>query len=345
MTSPAPFLLAGDVGGTQATFRISALRPDGMFDTVVEKSFQSRDFEGVDQLLDRFFGNSDSLAARPRLVAGCLAVAGPVDHQRATLTNLGWEVDAAALSTHFGLPALRLINDFHAAGHGVSLLGPQQLLTLQAAEADPQGTAAVIGAGTGLGVAILSREEGSGGYRVLPSEAGNADFAPTDELQDRLMIHLRRTYGRVSAERVISGPGLMRIFSFLQETGQGIPSRQLLDATQRSKFDHADVIADFGMRKLDPLATRALDLFIATYGSFAGNVALSTLSRGGVYIAGGIAPKIAARLREGGFVKAFTAKGGFAPLLTGIPVHVVMEPQVGLLGALRMAAAQLTADR
>lgn len=332
----APALvLAADIGGTNAVFRISELQPDGRHTTVVEKSFASRDFEGFDQLMERFFSTSDTLAARPRLVATCLAVAGPVEHNGATLTNLGWKVNAAAIAQKFALKSLRLINDFHAAGHGVMTLDDSKLLALQAAEPDSDGTIVVIGAGTGLGVAILERD--GEGYRVLPSEAGNADFAPIDELQDQLMIHLRRTYGRVSWERVISGPGLMRIFSFLQDSGYGIPTKQLQEATRRSIIDYADVIADFGLHKQDQLATRALDLFINAYGSFAGNIALTALARGGVYIAGGIAPKIVNRLKDGGFMRAFSAKGAFAPLLSGIPVRVVMDAQVGLRGAFRVA--------
>ncbi|MBY0269167.1 MAG: glucokinase [Burkholderiales bacterium] len=328
-------VLAADIGGTHAVFRFSELRPDGRHETVIEKSYASRDFENFDSLMNRLFSSSDTLAARPRLVATCLAVAGPVKHNTATLTNLGWTVNAAELAEKYALKSLRLINDFHAAGHGVMTLDDSKLFALQAAEPDSDGTIAVIGAGTGLGVAILERE--GEGYRVLPSEAGNADFAPIDELQDQLMIHLRRTYGRVSWERVISGPGLMRIFSFLQDAGYGIPSKQLQEATRRSIIDYADVIADFGLHKQDQLATRALDLFISAYGSFAGNIALTALARGGVYIAGGIAPKIVNRLKDGGFMRAFSTKGAFAPLLSGIPVRVVMDAQVGLRGALRVA--------
>jgi glucokinase len=158
-----------------------------------------------------------------------------------------------------------------------------------------------------------------------------------DEQQDRLLAHLRRTYGRVSYERVVSGPGLMRIFSFLQETGVGVPSKQLRDADKTRK-DTAELIAEFALAKLDPLAVRALDLFVAAYGAFAGNMALATMAQGGVYIAGGIAPKIAPKLKDGAFMRAFTSKGRFSDLLATMPVHVVMNPLVGLHGALLEAA-------
>ena len=175
------------------------------------------------------------------------------------------------------------------------------------------------------------------GYRVVPSEAGHADFAPTDELQDKLLLYLRRNFGRVSWERVISGPGLMRVFSFLQDCGLGIPSKQMLEATKHQGVDQAEIIAEYGLRKLDPLAVRALDLFVAVYGAFAGNMALGALARGGVYVAGGIAPKIIGRLKEGAFMRAFTGRGAFTPLLSGIPVKVVMDAKVGLRGALGVA--------
>lgn len=338
MSAGPVLVLAADVGGTHATFRISEQLADGSFLTVAEKSYSSREFENFDSLMTRLFSSSDTLAARPQLAAACIAVAGPVENGVATLTNLGWKVNAADIEKKFALKSLRLINDFHAAGHGVMTLGEQSLISLQAAEPVANGTVAVIGAGTGLGVAILERD--GEGYRVLPSEAGHADFAPTDELQDQLMIYLRRTYGRVSWERVISGPGLMRIFSFLQDSGYGVPSKQMQEATQRSIIDYAGVISDFGIHKRDQLAVRALDLFINAYGSFAGNIALTTLARGGVYIAGGVAPQIVGRMKEGGFRRAFTGKGTFASLLSGIPVKVVMDAQVGLRGALRVAAGR-----
>ncbi|HET9405078.1 MAG TPA: glucokinase, partial [Burkholderiales bacterium] len=168
---------------------------------------------------------------------------------------------------------------------------------------------------------------------------GHCDFAPVDRQQDLLLAHLRRSFGRVSYERVVSGPGLMRIFSFLQESGDGAPSRQLLEAT-RKRSDTAELIAEFAISRLDPVAVKALDLFVEVYGAFAGNMALVTLARGGVYIAGGIAPKIAAKLRDGVFMRAFTSKGRFSELLASIPVHVVKNPRVGLLGAIAEAGRQ-----
>ncbi len=334
ITTPR-FILAADIGGTHASFAIAERKNSGGSRVLFEKSFESRQFADFDALMAAFLALPEAAAARPHLAAVTFAVAGPVADGESTLSNLGWKLGAAAVAARHGLPPVRIVNDFHAAGLGVLELPPASFATLQSAEAPEHGTAAIIGAGTGLGVGLIHWN--GAGWEVLPSEAGNADFAPIDELQDRLLMHLRRTYGRVSWERVISGPGLMRVFSFLQETGLGVPSKQLLDATKRAGADPSAVIAKYGLNKLDPLAVRALDLFISAYGSFAGNIALSTLARGGVYIGGGIAPKIVNRLKDGSFMRAFTGKGAFTPLLSGIPVRVVMDAQVGLRGALRVA--------
>jgi len=335
MTTSPRFILAADIGGTHAGFAI-AERQNGGHRVLYEKSFESREFASFDALLERFFALPEPSAARPQLAAVTFAVAGPVADGESTLTNLGWKVSAADVAARYSLPPVRIVNDFHAAGLGVLELSHASFATLQSAEAPEQGTAVIIGAGTGLGVGVIHWNGRV--WEVLPSEAGNADFAPIDELQDKLLMHLRRTYGRVSWERVVSGPGLMRVFSFLQETGLGVPSKQLLDATKRPGADPSAVITEYGLNKLDPLAVRALDLFISAYGSFAGNIALATLARGGVYVGGGIAPRIVSRLKDGSrFMRAFTGKGAFTPLLSGIPVRVVMDAQVGLRGALRVA--------
>lgn len=329
------FVLAADIGGTHADFAFAELLPDGPH-IFTEESLASREFHNFAPLLQKFLARPDVSPARERIVASCFAVAGPVKDNAAVLTNLGWQVEAAAVSAQFGLANVTLINDFQAAGLGVSRLPEASFATLQAAEADEQAPAIIIGAGTGLGVGMIMKFGEQ--YRVLPSEAGHADFAPTDELQDKLLLYLRRNFGRVSWERVISGPGLMRVFSFLQDGGLGIPSKQLLEATKRPGVDPAEIIAEYALAKLDPLAVRALDLFIAAYGAFAGNMALGALARGGVYVAGGIAPRIINRLKDGAFMRAFTGKGAFTPLLSGIPVRVVMDAKVGLRGALDLAA-------
>ena len=328
------YLLAADVGGTKAALALAAAggaRPK----IVAQRLYACHEFDGLQTIVTDFLQQQPVARHRGAIAAACFSVAGPVAGNSATLTNLGWKISGNTLAAELRLPEVRLMNDFEAAGLGIPRLAPSELETLQEGSPVAQATRLIIGAGSGLGVGLLTWQDD--GYAVHPSEAGHADFAPVDELQDKLLLHLRRTYGRVSYERVVSGPGLMRIFSFLQATGAGIPSKQLRDA-DKSRKDTAELIAEFALAKLDPLAVRALDVFVAVYGAFAGGLALATLARGGVYIAGGIAPKIALKLKEGGFVRAFTNKGRFSELLATIPVHVIMNPDVGLYGALQEAA-------
>lgn len=325
-------LLVADVGGTKTAI---ALATAGPAPAIVEQFvYSSQDFDGLEAVVADFLARPEVARHGGAIGTACFSVAGPVADNASSLTNLGWKVDGAALARSFNLRAVRIINDFTAAGQGIESLSDAELTTLQAGMPVECGNRLVIGAGTGLGVGLLTWKDG--GYAVHASEAGHADFAPVDELQDRLLVHLRRAFGRVSYERVVSGPGLMRIFSFLQENGAGIPSKQLQEASKKNT-DTAEVIAEFAMSKLDPLAVRALDLFVSVYGAFAGNMALTTLAHGGVYIAGGIAPKIVAKLKDGTFMRAFTSKGRFSGLLESVPVRVVNNPRVGLLGALRVA--------
>ncbi|MGH8648353.1 MAG: glucokinase, partial [Burkholderiales bacterium] len=328
------YLLAADVGGTKAALAhatAGGARPQ----ILAQHVYACREFDGLQPIVAAFLQRQPVAGHRGAIAAACLSVAGPVAANATTLTNLGWKVSGNTLAAELRLPEVRLVNDFEAAGLGISRIAANELESLQ--EGSPVARAArlVIGAGSGLGVGLLTWQDD--GYAVHPSEAGHADFAPVDELQDKLLVHLRRTYGRVSYERVVSGPGLMRIFSFLQETGAGVPSKQLRDA-DKTRQDTAELIAEFGVAKLDPLAVRAVELFVVIYGAFAGNMALAMLAHGGVYIAGGIAPRIAPKLKEGAFMRAFTGKGRFSELLTTMPVHVVMNPLVGLYGALLEAA-------
>jgi glucokinase len=331
------YLLAADAGGTRTTVAL-ALEGRPWPGVATQAAYESQHFEGLKAIIEDFLTKPDVALHRKAVCAACFSVAGPVTMNSVTLTNLGWKVRGDALAAELGVPEVKLVNDFAAAGLGISRLAPTDLEALQAGYPVAQGTRLIIGAGTGLGTGFLTAH--GAGYVAYASEAGHADFAPVDELQDKLLAYLRRTFGRVSYERVVSGPGLMRIFSFLQETGVGIPSKQLQEAA-RNDADTASVIGEFGLAKRDPLAVRALDLFASTYGAFAGNMALATLARGGVYLAGGIAPKLAAKLKDGTFIRAFNSKGRFGDLLSTVPVHVIMNPQVGLFGAMLQAQQML----
>jgi glucokinase len=325
-------VLAADVGGTHT--KVALARFDaGALALIKREVYPSPTYASLELIIETFLREPEVNPYVGGIAAACFAVAGPVEQGRARLTNLVWHVDEALLGRHFPIPRMSVINDFAAAGLGIDHLGGSDVLTLQEGTAVAQADRMVIGAGTGLGVAWLTWTEG--GYSVHPSEGGHSDFAPVDEIQDELLMHLRREFGRVSYERVLSGPGLPRIFDFLKQRG-AIAAAHAPD--RASGRDPAEMIAELALAKRDELAVRALDIFVSAYGAFAGNMALLALAHGGVYVAGGIAPKIAAKLNDGTFMRAFTAKGRLSAVLETIPVKVVMNEQVGLLGALAEAA-------
>jgi glucokinase len=321
------YLLAADIGGTKAIVALAdASKP--WPNVAAKRLYACRDFGSLEAILADFLLREAPVAA---IASACFSVAGPVADNRTVLTNRRWPIDAGALATRFRWGAASLINDFAAAGLGISRLASGDLVVLQDGRARERGLRLVIGAGTGLGVGWLTWEGNR--YEAHPTEAGHVDFAPADALQDRLLVHLRRRYGRVSFERVVSGPGLAHIFEFLRDSGEGTPSPALAAALSAGR-DPAAVVGEFATAGRDPLAVRALEVFVSAYGAFAGDMALATLAHGGVYIAGGIAPKIVAQLQAGGFMAAFVDKGRYRDLLKQISVQVVLNPEVGLYGAL-----------
>ena len=310
-------------------------RLEGERAVVLERHvYPSREFSALELVVETFLLEPQIAPHARSIESACFAVAGPVTDGRATLTNLAWTPDETEIAERFALKRARIINDFAAAALGIASLADDDLLTLQAGIALERGPCVVVGAGTGLGVALLDWDEG--GYEVHPSEAGHSDFAPVDALQDQLLVYLRRQFERVSCERVVCGAGLTRILDFLTQSAVAKPSAALVEAMANA--DPAQAISTFALGAHEPLAMQTLDLFVSAYGAFAGNMALAIVARGGVYIAGGIAPKIARKLTDGTFVRAFAAKGRFRPLLETIPIKVVMNEQVGLLGALAEAA-------
>lgn len=323
-------ILAGDIGGTKTFLQLAEvdgtdLRPLG------ERRYPSAQFPDLELIVEDFLAGEG--AARTPPACACFAVAGPVRAQRARITNLPWSLDAELLQQRLGIANVVLINDFQGCGYGVNALGPDGVLVLQAGEPVPGGTRALLGAGTGLGQALLvwTGER----YRVLGTEGGHVDFAPRDALELELLDHLLRTHHRVSYETLLSGRGLVRIFEFLRESGRSEPGRELADVLRES--DPAAVIAEYALAGRDPLAQQALERFVAIYGAQAGNLALSCLPTGGLYIGGGIAPKILPALQEGRFMEAFRAKAPMAEVLASIPVSVVLDDRVGLYGAREVA--------
>ncbi len=322
-------LLAGDIGGTKTVLQL--VEVTGLKERI-KKSYESIKFNKLEDIINVFL--EEAKLSANTIQSACFAIAGPVTGAHARLTNLKWEVDANAIARRFNFSQVILLNDFEAVGFGIEALAGDALTPLQQGQPVEHGTKLVIGAGTGLGVAHLMWREGR--YRVYPSEGGHADFAPLGAIQVQLSAHLQSIHGHVSYERVVSGPGLVAIFRFLCAVRPEQMSAEILPALEAG--DPAAVIATFALTSRDAVASLALETFVDIYGAFAGNLALITLARGGVYIAGGIAAKILPALRNGRFTTAFSAKGRFNGLLSNIPLYVVTHPNAGLLGAMMTAS-------
>ncbi len=320
-------ILAGDIGGTKTLLQLKEAD-----EVLFERRFDSAAFDTFDALLAAFFEQTASMGLG-EVRAGCIGVAGPVTGRLARVTHLPWQLDADALAARFGIPRLQLINDFQAVGYGLETLAGDDLKVLQPGQARAGAPRALIGAGTGLGEGILVRREDH--YEVLASEGGHVDFAPTDEHQRALLAWLSECQPRVSYEHIVSGPGLETLYRFHAAQFAGQASAPLLAALERGKG--AAAISQAAGQG-DDLAAQTLDMFVKIYGAQAGNLALTCLAAGGVYIAGGIAPRMAERLSSGVFMAAFRDKGRMGELVAQYPVYLVMNPRVGLQGAAEVAA-------
>lgn len=322
-------VLAGDVGGTHTRLAIvDVARADG--EIVHQRDFDSREYDGLAAIVREFLSDLD---VRPERAA--FGVACPVVDGACRLTNLEWELEAGPFADEIGISHTTLLNDFEAVGHALELLGPGDWVELQPGHIRPEAPIALIGAGTGLGEGFLLWDGDR--YRVHASEGGHADFAPRDSIEDRLLEFLREKYGRVSYERVVSGPGLVNIYRFLTE--RGFAQEQPEVRREMEKGDAAAVISERALRGDDRACVTALAIFVSAYGSQAANLALTVGAAGGVYVGGGIAPKIIDKLKDGSFVEAFRRKGRLSPWLEEIPVRVITHPKPGLLGAAAAAAA------
>jgi len=316
-------ILAGDVGGTKTTLAIF----DGER-LIREATVASRAYESLEAVIAQF------LDAVPRAVISAvgIGIAGPIVGGRSTTTNLPWRVDERTLSAAAGGAPVKLINDLEATALGMFMLPTTDFATLQPGT-PASGNMAVIAAGTGLGEALVV--SGASGPIVIASEGGHTSFAPRTELEDDLLAFLRKDFGSVSYERVLSGPGLYNLYRFLRETRFATESPAVAEAMLTE--DRGAVITQHALRHDDPLCEKAAAMFVAIYGAEAGNLALKGLALGGVVVAGGIAPRILPLLRDGEFIAAFRDKGRLAALLEIIPVRVAMNPGAPLLGAARVA--------
>jgi glucokinase len=320
-------ILAGDIGGTNA--RLAYFQPqNGHLRLVSERIFPSREYSELGEIVSKFLEG-----ASPRPEVACFGIAGPVHNGRVETSNLPWIIEQARLAKQIQLPATLLINDLEANAWGIGALGPQDLVPLnQVVPSD--GNQAVIAPGTGLGEAGLFWDGSQ--HRVFACEGGHADFGPQGDLQIELLHSLASRYGHVSYERVLSGPGLVNVYEFLREKGCGEEPAGF--AAQLSQGDAAAMISRAAMNGTNPLAGQALDLWISVYGAETGNLALKTMATGGIFLGGGISPKILSKLKRPLFMNAFLDKGRLRPLLAGIPVQVITNDKAALLGAARCAA-------
>lgn len=320
------YLIYGDIGGTKTLLR-AAILDKGKAEPCHEQRYKSQAHADFNEILADFLAKAGMDKAKHYPASACFAIAGPIVAQRAKLTNLPWSMDAAALTGEFSIPKVKLINDFAAVAQGIEILSQDDLATLQSGVTHSPAMRVVLGAGTGMGVAWLYWQGNR--YIPLPTEGGHIDFAPTTPLQIELLHHLTKKFGHVSIERVLSGWGLTNIFDFLQADATRFPGIAAMELTE----DSGAIITRLAFEQKHPVALQALELFVEIYGAFAGNLALLGLCRGGVYIAGGIAPRIIDFLKKGSFMCAFRNKGRYTGMMSEIPVHVIMNPQVGLLGA------------
>jgi glucokinase len=324
-------VLAGDIGGTKTILAIAELQ-DGRVRILEEKRYPSGDYSDFTTLAREFLSSIRDGASR-----ACFGVAGPVVKGKSPVTKLPWTLVEHELQKDLGLERVEIINDFVAVAQSTEVLGSEDLEVLNPGEPDPDGPVAVLGAGTGLGEAIMVK---AGKHRVvIPSEGGHADFGPRDELEIDFLRWMLGKYERVSYDRVLSGPGLADIYAFLRDTEQEKEPEELRQAIE-TEGDPAPAINRFATEKGDPLAQATLDFFCSIYGSEAGNLALKAVSKGGVYVGGGIAPRILSHLKKGGFRRSFVTKGRLSPVVEAIPVFVITNPKAGLLGAV-VAASRL----
>lgn len=318
-------LLAGDVGGTKTLLALV----DGR--TILKRQvYPSAQFPSLEAMVRSFLAGE-----KVDLQRACFGIAGPVFEDACRTTNLPWVVEARGLERSLGIAKVMLVNDFHALAVGITALPESDLYALNDVPSDPGGPWVVLGAGTGLGEAVVIKT--AEGYRVLASEGGHTDFAPRNEREIALLRFLLQRHKRVSYERMVSGPGLVTLYQFVRDSRPGQESPRVRAEIEGGP-DSASAISRHALAGDDPLCVEALDLFVSIYGAEAGNLALKVLAPGGLFVAGGIAPKILPRLKDGTFLKAFLDKGRLSHLLRATPVKVVLNPDAGVLGAAAIAA-------
>jgi glucokinase len=332
MTDSPALILAGDLGGTN--FRVAVFRDDAEMSRLHFAKFRSSNHSSIEEMVILFLKD---LSLDSQLRTACFGVPGPNIAGVVTASNLGWKIEINALPKLIGVPRVEVLNDLESTAYGLAALRQTDLAPLQAGSGMHAGNQCVIAPGTGLGEAGLFWD----GTRHTPwaCEGGHADFAPTDELQHSLLTFLRNEYGRVSFERVVSGMGIANIYRFLRETGRGVENPVV--AREMLEQDPAAVIDRHASDGSCPLCRSTMDLFVQSLGAEASNLALKTMATGGVFLGGGIPPKILPLLRRPLFLESFLNKGRLRPLLETMPINVVLNDETALLGSARNALRML----
>jgi glucokinase len=320
-------IIAGDIGGTSTRLALFE-SVKGELEAVAEKHYPSRQFGSLTEIV-RLFVEEHHLSPE----RACFGIAGPVLAGKVKTPNLPWSIEADNLADLLGLVSVKFINDLDANAYGIAALKDEDLVVLNQGKPDPSGAIAVISAGTGLGESLAYWDGNC--HRPLPSEAGHADFAPRSRLETELLLFLQAEFGRVSYERIVSGPGLYNIYRFFRDKKQLPEAPAVVDAMRT--VDPAIAITTAARSGNCTICSKTLDLFMNVYGAEAGNAALRFFATGGVFIGGGIAPQIIDTLRGSDFMRTFMDKGRLSPMVSSIPVKVILNDRTALLGAGRCA--------
>ncbi len=318
-------LLAGDIGGTKSNLAIYSVEA-GLHKPLFEATFPSALYPSLEALVRTFLSQTDL-----SVDSACFGVAGPVVAGRAAITNLPWDMSVQQLREELKLSSVRLINDLEAIARSIPFLEPGELHTLSKGRPVAHGNIAVVAPGTGLGEAFLTWDDESH-YHPHTSEGGHCDFAPTNEQEIELLRYLLKQYDHVSYERVCSGKGIPNIYAYLRDSGVAEEPHWLSESLAKAA-DFTPVIVNAALDKSSDLCVATLNTFVAILGAEVGNMALKVMSTGGVYLGGGIPPRIMAFLEGGTFMNAFLDKGRFVELLADVPINVILNPRCALLGA------------
>lgn len=314
--------LIGDIGGTKTNIAVLETLTNG-FKPLYEKSFPSKDYDSLRTIVKKVVDEN-----KFRIVHACFGVAGPIKDGKCDATNLPWLVDSKKIAEVLNIDSVSLLNDLQAAAYGIESLEEKDVFVLNKGNPQRDGNKCLLSAGTGLGESIIFWDGKK--YKPSPSEGGHSDFAPRNKIEIKLLNYLINKYGRISYERILSGPGLLNVYNFFKDTTYQNTPAWLLERLK--KEDPSAVISEVGMQKKDECCEKVLDLFVSIYGAEAGNLALTALATGGVFIGGGIAPKILNKIKEGTFVQAFTHKGRLSVMVSQIPVKIILNDKIPLLG-------------